>query len=54
VGDGVGDAVGDGVGEVESVGAAVMLGVGVRAIDVTGAHALATIRATMKSLTELP
>jgi hypothetical protein len=52
VGEGVGDAVGDGVGEGKSVGVAVMVGVGVT--DVAGAHALATRRATMNSLTELP
>jgi len=51
VGEGVGDAVGDAVGDSVCV---VVVGDGVGVTVVIGAHALATSRATMNSLTELP
>jgi hypothetical protein len=51
VGEGVGDAVGDG----DMVGVAVIIGDGAGVTVVaTGAHAVATTSATIKSLTELP
>jgi hypothetical protein len=53
-GVGVGDGVGDGVGEGKDVAAAVTIGEGVDVTVATGAHALATMSATMSFLTELP
>ena len=52
--DRVGVGLGDCVGKGESDGGAVTVGVGVDVTDVAGAHALATMRATTNSLTELP
>lgn len=54
VGVGVADDVGDRVGVGDGVDIAVGVGVGLCVTDVTGAHALTRMTATMNDLTELP